>query len=250
MSIQLSMSETRYASLARDLQASIIAGHLKPGSLLPGEIELAEAHGVSRGTVRAALDILARDGVVERRRGSGTRVMQPRAPAGFGQALCSIDELIHYAEHTRRVIDSQREIVVDVALAALLDVPPGSRWLHIRSLRIDDASPHRPICANDAYVAASLAGVVPHLTDERTALCNLLARHCGVRVDCLEQELQGQVIPAELAESLACQAGDAAMRILRRYRDASGWTFLATIGVHPADRFAYRMKLTRATTVA
>ncbi|MFO1311608.1 MAG: GntR family transcriptional regulator [Burkholderiales bacterium] len=240
------MSETLYASLARDIQAAISAGRQGPGSLLPGEHALALAHGVSRATVRAALSVLERDGIVERRRGAGTRVLSPRAKPGYGQSVHSIDELIHYARDTHRIVRSTRQIVADVALAHTIGVAAGTRWLHVRSLRVDPARPRRPICASDAWVAAEFAAVKTLLSDRTTALCDLLARHYGASLGCIEQEMQGAVIPAELADVLVARAGDAALRILRRYRDPSGWAYLVTVGLHPADRFTYRMRLERS----
>lgn len=240
------MTEPLYVNLARDLQTAIAAGDHRPGSLLPGEHELAERHGVSRATVRAALSLLERDGVVERRRGAGTRVLEPRPPGGFGQSVLTVEELISYARDTRRVIGTVEDFVADIAIADVLGAPPGSRWLHIGSLRIDPAKPDLPICASDAYVAPTLGAFRTHLSDETTAMVELLCRHCGVRVDSIEQELQGAIVPEGLAAQLAAPAGSPALRILRRYRDTSGWLFLVTVGLHPADRFAYRMRLDRS----
>lgn len=240
------MPEPLYAHLARDLQAAISSGRREPGSVLPGEIELAETHGVSRATVRAALSLLEKEGLVERRRGTGTRVLEPRPNGGFGQSVLSIEELVNYARDTRRVVQSARPIVLDRALAARLDVAAGSRWMRIQSLRVDPARPKRPICASEAYVAHALTSVKRHLADETTALCDLLAKHAGVRLDRIEQEMRGAVVPDELAAPLAAKAGDPALSIRRRYVDASGWVFLVTVGLHPADRFAYRMRLDRA----
>ncbi len=240
------MSETLYASLARDLHATILTGRREPGNFLPGEFALAQAHGVSRATVRAALALLERDGIVERRRGAGTRVLPPRPSEGYGQSLRSIEELIHYAHDTHRIVRSTRLIVADQALAQALDLPAGSRWLHIRSLRIDPSRPSQPLCASDAYVANKFAAIRNRLTDRTTALCDLLCRHHGVSLACIEQEMRGALIPADVAQVLDAEPGDGALRILRRYRDASGWAYLITVGLHPAGRFTYRMRLERS----
>lgn len=240
------MPEPLYANLARDLETAISSGGHLPGSLLPGELELAERHGVSRATVRAALTLLEKAGVVERRRGAGTRVLAPRPPAGFGQSVRTTEELVHYARDTRRVVSAVGDFVADAFMAPVLGLPPGSRWLRITSLRIDPAKPSQPICASDAYLAPSLQAVTAHLDDETTALVELLSEHCGLRTGSIEQELQGAIIPEELAGPLAASPGGPALRILRHYRDASRWLFLTTVGLHPADRFAYRMRLDRS----
>lgn len=240
------MPEPLYANLARDLQNAIAAGRHLPGSALPGEIELAAARGVSRATVRAALDILERDGLVERRRGARTVVLAPRPGGGFGQSVQTIAELSQYARDTRRVVSSAEGMVIDKAAANALGLEPGSRWLRIDSLRIDPARPRLPICVSQAYVAESLSGIREHLSDENTALCDILAKHFGARVEVIEQEIQGAIVTEEMAEPLGCVIGEPALRLLRRYYDASGWLFLLTIGLHPADRFAYRVRLERS----
>ena len=80
------------------LLSLIRSGHLKVGSKLPPERELAEMLGVSRTMVREALSALQLAGIVERRPGLGT-VITRVAPPGVGidryvQASVSIAELI------------------------------------------------------------------------------------------------------------------------------------------------------------
>jgi len=69
-------SAPRYLRLAGAIAARIAAGDLAPGDALPPERRLAELHGVSRVTVRRALEKLAADGLIEPRHGSGTFVTQ------------------------------------------------------------------------------------------------------------------------------------------------------------------------------
>jgi DNA-binding GntR family transcriptional regulator len=202
-------------------------------------------HGVSRATVRAALGLLERKGLLERRRGAGTVVLGPRPPGGFGQSVLSMEELIHYARDTRRIVRSVDSVVVDEAMASGIGARPGSRWLQIASIRVDPARRRTPICAGFAYIDATLQGVSGDLADETSALCDLISRRYSIQVESIEQELQGAVIQADLTELLNVAAGTPALRILRHYRDVSGRTFMITVSLHPADRFAYRMRLDR-----
>lgn len=240
------MNEHLYSNLARDLHTAISLGTYKPGTMLPGEHELAAAHSVSRQTVRAALNVLERDGLVERRRGAGTVVLPPRPLAGFGQSILSTDELIHYAADTKRIVRNMETIVSDRELADSVGLAPGSKWIRLFSTRIDPSRPTKPICASYAYIDATLSNVTEHLHDEKTALCDLISSFCGVQVDTIEQEMQGTLVSGNIAELIAAPASSPALRILRRYRDVSGWAFMTSISIHPADRFAYRMKLERS----
>ena len=67
-----------YAQIREVLLERVRTGRFAPGQLLPGEFELAAEFGVSQGTVRRALDALAREHIVVRRQGSGTYVSEPR----------------------------------------------------------------------------------------------------------------------------------------------------------------------------
>nr|WP_246363446.1 GntR family transcriptional regulator [Deinococcus budaensis] len=63
-----------YANVMAELLEDVRQGHLRAGSRVPGELELARRFSVSRITTRRALDLLARAGIVERARGRGTFV--------------------------------------------------------------------------------------------------------------------------------------------------------------------------------
>ncbi|MBN1964393.1 MAG: GntR family transcriptional regulator [Anaerolineae bacterium] len=68
-----------YVQLAEQCRARIESGIWPPGMRLPSEPALAREHGISRGTVRQAMQLLANAGLVERRQGKGTFVAVPAA---------------------------------------------------------------------------------------------------------------------------------------------------------------------------
>ena len=68
-----------YRQLARALRSAIDRGDLPPGLRLPPERVLARSLSVSRSTVVAAYDVLERDDVLDRRQGSGTRILEGRS---------------------------------------------------------------------------------------------------------------------------------------------------------------------------
>lgn len=67
-----------YRQLADLLTAGIRAGKFAPGSRIPSEHQLAAMHGLGRPTIRQAIDLLVRKGLLTRRRGSGTYVCEPQ----------------------------------------------------------------------------------------------------------------------------------------------------------------------------
>lgn len=66
-----------YQQLAAQLRNEIESGDLAAEDKIPSENELALQHGIGRPTVRQATDLLVREGVLQRRRGSGTYVLPP-----------------------------------------------------------------------------------------------------------------------------------------------------------------------------
>ncbi len=82
--------------LADLLFQEIIAGRFVSGTRLPAERALAAQHGVSRATVRQALQLLERHGIIARRAGSGSVVRYRPPPAGSepgGAGLAEFAEL-------------------------------------------------------------------------------------------------------------------------------------------------------------
>jgi GntR family transcriptional regulator len=66
-----------YRQLADILMEAIHGGDYPPGSRIPSEPQLAKEYRIGRPTVRQAIDVLVRKGMLERRRGSGTYVRLP-----------------------------------------------------------------------------------------------------------------------------------------------------------------------------
>lgn len=66
----------KYKEIAAQLRQQILDGSYPPGSLLPTEQQLCALHQVSRQTIRTALQSLADEGMILRRQGSGSRVLE------------------------------------------------------------------------------------------------------------------------------------------------------------------------------
>src|SRR6202044_3477604 len=98
------------------------SGQLKPGNAVPSERELARIHSVSLMTARHALTELARDGLVERRHGSGTFVAPPKVHfnklLGYTEQMASRGLTAHSPIVSSSIVNREHEI------AARLGLPP------------------------------------------------------------------------------------------------------------------------------
>ncbi len=82
---------TLTARLGENLRRAITSGQFPPGSKLPSESQLSEAHGVSRTVVREAIATLRSDRLVETRQGAGVFVLEATATASL--PLLSVQNL-------------------------------------------------------------------------------------------------------------------------------------------------------------
>ena len=75
----------KYRHIAEELGARILSGEYAAGSLLPTEMKLMDIYGVSRQTVRSALGVLKKEGLIVQKHGSGTFVSyEGQAGSGNG----------------------------------------------------------------------------------------------------------------------------------------------------------------------
>lgn len=77
--------------LGDTLRRAIAAGQFPPGTKLPSEARLSEAHGVSRTVVREAISALRADGLVEAKQGAGVFVLEVAPAPGSLLSLRDID---------------------------------------------------------------------------------------------------------------------------------------------------------------
>jgi DNA-binding transcriptional MocR family regulator len=118
-----------FRQLARAIAGGIERGALDRGTRLPSERTLAAALVVSRGTAVAAYDVLVADGLIERRRGSGTYVLDAGVlglpPGREGSAL--VHRLVDLSSGPSSIIDLSISVLQDAS--TLPDVTLTSREL-------------------------------------------------------------------------------------------------------------------------
>lgn len=239
----------RYLELTGQLLGEISSGTYPVGSSLPGELDLAEQYGVSRGTVRAALDQIQTLGLISRRKRVGTRVesLTPRAPE-YTPSISTVEELMQYSANTERAIHSIRHLVVDVELARHLGCEPGTRWMEIQAARIDPARPDHAMTWYHVYVrSADGEKIRRKLRQTQQLICDLICEVSHGYVTEIRQTVRAVGVPAALSQKLAADAGAHALEFVRQYYDQAGALIEVSISLQPADRFSYTTVLHRRT---
>lgn len=241
-----------YRAVAERLSAEIAAGRRRVGERLPTEQQLAAQLGVSRSTVRAALALLEKQGMVARKPKVGTLVKACAPASRYAVAVGSISELLVFLDSTLVTPVDAEEIAAAPALAAELGCAPGTRWIRVRTLRTPSdgtlrtpAGGRLPISWTEYYLQPRFRGVVAQIGRRAGPVYPLLERRYGAAIERMEQDIGACAMPAAIARRLSTPAASPALRVIHRMVSAADGTLYCTISLYPADRFRYVQALRR-----
>ncbi|KAB2339514.1 GntR family transcriptional regulator [Actinomadura rudentiformis] len=130
-------ANTKRRTVRRELLAMLDG--LDVGDALPSERRLAETLGVSRPTLRAAIDDLVADGLLDRRHGSGTYVAEPRIAVPLTMTSFTEDMIRRGMKPGGRVL-SFRTASAGAKIGRRLSVSPVEEVFTIRRLRLADGA--------------------------------------------------------------------------------------------------------------
>lgn len=233
----------RYLQVAGELRGEILSGKFAARDQFPTESELCQRYGVSRFTIREALRRLQSEGLIARKRGSGT-VVQPAAARGgtLHQPLSNVGEILQYARDTRVSYALAGRGPLPKAVAEQIGEDCAGDWTNLRGVRLHEGDA-LPIAATDAYFHASLDQAIAALDLSAGTLFSQIERLAGVSVGKVTQDIQAVAAPTEVAKALGIKRGAAVLRIMRCYHDPKGQLFEISVSHHPGDRFAYSMHI-------
>jgi GntR family transcriptional regulator len=227
-----------YFQIAENLKQAISDGTLKPGERLDNELDLTERLGVSRPTVRQAVQRLVDQGLVVRRRGLGTVVVSPRIMRPV--ALTSLyDDLANNGRQPATTVLGVTSVTADADIARLLSVPAGTEVLSVDRLRLADGT---PLALMHNYVPARLLHGEPRDALEKTGLYELL-RSQGVRLHAGEQVIGARRATLHEAKTLGAPRGATVLTMTRTTFDHNGTPVEHGSHAYLAERYSFRMTL-------
>jgi len=224
------------------LKERITSGALPPGERLPSEPSLAAAHGLSRVTIRRALDGLSREGLISRQPGSGTYVTEPGSPPPVVADLSNmLAHLVAMGRATRVKLLSFAYVAPPAAVATALQLQGSERTQHSLRVRyMDDA----PFSLLSTYVPERI-GVTYSKSDlVATPLLELLERS-GVAAAKAHQTISATLASPDAAEALDVEIGSPLLSLTRVVLSADGRGIEYLAALYRPDRHAFRMEMVR-----
>lgn len=142
-----------YYQVEQDLASLIADGTLAPGSQLPSEEELVQKYGVSRTTVRKAVQELERLGLIEIRRGRGTFVRSEKITQEFTELTGFVEDMVAAGRRPSAKVLGKMTVEADEGVARQLRVPIGTEVMRIRRVRMAD---EEPVSLDETYLPIDL----------------------------------------------------------------------------------------------
>jgi len=224
------------------LREEIRSGTLRPEDQLPSENELCQRFGVSRVTVRRALQTLEADGLIHRRQGLGSFVCDRRLPVGlvrltdFGQDMARAGMVA-----SSRVLHRANEPAAP-GIAERLGVDPGSPVLRLDRLRLGDGE---PIALDRTWLPLHHAQLLEGHDLTRETIYGILEVHYGIPVLSGRYRITADAADEATGAALEVPTGEPLLVIERVSRTLGGRAVYVQRRFYRRDRMAYELELAR-----
>lgn len=233
-----------YHSTYLVLRQKILDGTFAPERPMPAETELAKEFGVSRITIRRALDEIRAEGLITRAPGRGTFVTPMTAGRPTVEERLSSDlleNLVALGLKAKAQVLSFEYVRAPLGVSKMLEIEPGSdvqKAVRVRSL---DGRPfaylttHVPEDIGRTYTKSELGS---HL------LLTLLER-AGATAFSAEQSVSATAAEPQVAQALGTAIGEPLLAISRLVRDQGNRPVQYLQALYRPDIYSYRMSMTR-----
>jgi GntR family transcriptional regulator len=229
-----------HVQIEEQLGERIASRDLTAGERLPPERELAKGLGVSRMTVRQALGSLAARGLVERGVGRGTFVSHRKLDHDLTRVAGLSERLERHGLEPGAEVREVVERDASWAIAAALELEPGSPVVRIRRLRLGSGV---PLVLEDSWIPGEL---FPGIADRDLSgsIYVLMGEEYGREPVRAVERLEPVVARAHEAKALKVEEGAPLMLVERTAYAADGTPVEFAQDRHRGDRARWVVKVT------
>jgi GntR family transcriptional regulator len=222
----------KYTQLRELLIGLLEEQHLPVDAPIPSERELCQEYGLSRMTVRQAVDHLVSEGRLYRVPGKGTFVARPKIDMPLRLVSFTEDMRARGLTPGARELD-RRSIRAGAHLARLFQLEPGAEIYVLERLRTADGD---PMAIERSHIPAALApGLLRQGLADRS-LYDVLEHTYGIVFDAGEQTVEAAIVDPADARVLDIPRGSAVLRLEQR-SSAAGTCAEVVESIYRADRY-------------
>ena len=196
-----SKKKFRYFQIYQEIRDQIEVGRIPSGTQLPTEAELQKTYGVSRDTIRKALQKLEMEGIINRRAALGTFVRSAKS-------VYALSSMSSFSEQMRsrgvvpssdlKSIDLTAEIRADIREA--LQLGPEDRCYIVKRIRRGDGI---PMAFEETYIPAALCPNIQKYIDENASLYEIYENVYGLKIGDANIDLEAIIPPLRYQTALS-----------------------------------------------
>ena len=230
----------RYHQIAQNLRERIQSGALAPGARLDNQRSLAREFGVTLMTLRQALDLLERDGLIARRHGLGTFVARPSIDYDILHLRAFAGDLTALGENVTTRFLRGGFTRADRQVARGLGLRPGERVFLLERLRLVDGL---PMSFQASYLPAAIGEEVAKADLAATPLRQVLSFKLGIEITAARESVSAVPLEGPAARQLGRRPGVPAFRSDRVSSGSDGAPVVYDRVFIPGDRFRITRQL-------
>ncbi|AMG88928.1 GntR family transcriptional regulator [Bordetella parapertussis] len=209
-----------YRRVAQDLMGDIAT--MPVGSILPTEVELAARLGVSRATIRDAMEILVEHRMVERVKRLGTRILRNTPGHRYVQHMDGLAHALEFAGQSLMRIDDTAIVEGSGGEPGLAALPNATgQWLRVTGTRrlVDDDAPST---WTRVFVPGRYQGIAPLLHGELDSVYAVIERVYSLKVARLRHRVTAVALPGYASGALGLPAGAPVLQVSAWLHEADG----------------------------
>ncbi|WP_095448803.1 GntR family transcriptional regulator [Ochrobactrum quorumnocens] len=201
-----------YAKVEATLASEIANGILARGAQLPPEDILIERFGVSRTTVRKAVENLVVRGLVEIRRGKGTFVTEPKILQELTELSGFVEDMIALGRNPTAKLLDKRPVPASDVVAAHLGISVGTQVYRIERVRLADGV---AMSFDETYLPLDIGEKIGSNDLEAEPIFSLLENKYGLPLVEAEYHLEAITANDQVAQALEITPGSPVFLIER-----------------------------------
>ncbi|HEY9593410.1 MAG TPA: GntR family transcriptional regulator [Spirochaetia bacterium] len=226
---------SRYLWVYNSLKTQIESDEHKVGEFLPPEPELQKIYGVSRTTVRKAVEMLAQQGFVSVRQGKGTQILDFRTTQKLG-FVTSFSETLREQGYAVTQADVRVDLIpAQHRVAADLGIAEGDRLVRIE--RVTQAN-GAPVALMTNYLLPELVPGIESRIDGMGSLYSFLESEFDVVIESATDFITARLSTAEEARRLAIPEGSPLL-VVRRITFNGGRPIELAVLLVVAEKYEY-----------
>jgi len=228
-----------YFQLHQHLVERIRAGEFGPAVPLPTEMDLCEQYGVSRITVRRALDALADERLISRRRGARTFVVEP--PVKSVALTGSLDDALAYSGDLSLKLLSAEEVRPSPVVAQALRLGAGEPVLRLEAIA---ASAGEPFAYAEYYLPRAVSALFdPTDLQARVPVLRAIEQKLGRRITSANQTVEPVIADRAVADYLGMKPRAPLLKVVRTYFTAEETPVKTDVVRYHPERYRYTVQL-------